>query len=157
MQRRNLSQLLPILIAVAAGCTTTGTGVSYTATGRSPTTFSWKSSDIVSGTMTSTLPDGKTYSGRYFQITPDTSLPGIASLYDGWNPAWEETNSGEGPWKDFNANLVHRAVANLTSESGSHMKCMFRLVYPPSGMYGGGTGKCQLPDGQIIAARFPPV
>jgi hypothetical protein len=157
MQSRNLSRLLPILTAIAAGCTTTGTGVGYTATGRSPTTFSWKSSDIVSGTMTATLPDGTTFSGRYFQVTPDTNVPGIASLYDGWNPAWEETNSGEGPGKDFNANLAHRAVANLTSVSGSHMKCMFQLVYPPNGMYGGGTGKCQLPDGKIIDATFPPV
>jgi hypothetical protein len=107
-----------------------GTGVGYTASGGSPTTFSWKNADIVSGTMTATLPDGTKYSGRYFQITPNTSLPGIAALYNGWNPAWEETNSGEGPWKDLNANLADRAVANLTSVSGSHMKCMFQLVYP---------------------------
>jgi len=157
MQRRNLPRLLPILTAIAAGCTTTGTGVGYAVFGGSLTTFNWKSSDIVSGTMTATLPDGTTYSGRYFQITPDTSLPGIAPLYDGWNPAWEETNSGEGPGDDFNANLAHRAVANLTSASGAHMKCMLQLMYPPNGMYGGGTGKCQLPDGQIIDAAFPPV
>jgi hypothetical protein len=156
-RRRNLPRFLPILTAMVAGCTTMGTGAGYTASGEGSTTFSWKSSDIVSGTMTATLPDGTKYGGRYFQITPDTNLRGIASLYDGWNPAWEETNSGEGPGHDFNANLAHRAVANLTSASGAHMKCMFQLIYPPNGMYGGGTGKCQLPDGQIIDARFPPV
>jgi hypothetical protein len=146
-----------MLTVIVAGCSTTGTGVGYAVSGGSPITFAWKSSDIVSGTMTATLPDGTTFSGRYFQITPDTSLPGIASLYDGWNPAWEESNSGEGPRKDFNAKLAHRAVANLTSVSGAHMKCMFQLVYPPNGMYGGGTGKCRLADGEIIDARFPPV
>src|SRR5208283_1760025 len=156
MQRRNLSRILPTFIAIAAGCTTTGTGVGYTVAGGTPTTFRWESADIVSGTMTATLPDGTTFSGRYIQITPDTNAPGIASLYDGANPSWEETNSGAGPWREFNENLAHRAVANLTSVKGSHMKCMFRLVYPSNGMYGGGTGTCQLPDGRIIDARFPP-
>jgi hypothetical protein len=146
-----------LLVAIVAGCTTTGTGFGSTASGASLTTFSWRSSDIVSGTMTATLSDGTTYNGRYYQITPETNVPGIAPLYDGWNPAWEETNSGEGPWIDFNARLAHRAVARLVSPSGSHMRCKFQLMFPPNGMYGGGRGKCQLPDGRTINATFPPV
>jgi hypothetical protein len=146
---------LMLLVAIVAGCTTTGTGFGSTASGASPTTFSWKSADIVSGTMTATLSDGTKYSGRYFQITPDTSLPSIEPLFDGWNPAWEETNSGVGPWVDFIANLEHLVVANLASPSGSRMRCKFQLVFPPNGMYGGGSGQCQLPDGKTIDATFP--
>jgi hypothetical protein len=120
------------------------------------TTFSWKSSDVVSGTMTATLSDGTKY-GRYFQITPDTKLDSIAPLFDGWNPGWDETNSGVGPWEDFIADLAHRVVANLTSPSGSHIRCKIELVFPSNGMDGGGGGKCQLPDGKTVDATFPPV
>lgn len=147
---------LMLLIGIAAGCTTTGTGFGSTASGASPTTFSWKSSDVVSGTMTATLSDGTIYSGRYFQITRDTHLPSIAPLFEGWYSGWDETNWNAGASEEFIANLEHRVVANLASPRGSHMRCNFQLVYPPNGMYGGGGGECQLPNGETIDARFPP-
>jgi hypothetical protein len=147
---------LMLLVAFAAGCTTTGTGFGSTATGASPTTFSWKSSDVVSGTMTATLSDGTKYSGRYFQITRDTHGPSIAPLFDGWNSGWDETNWDAGASEEFMANLERRVVANLASPRGSHMRCNFQLVYPLNGMYGGGSGQCELPNGKTIDAKFPP-
>ncbi len=147
--------MLALLTAVAAGCTTTGTGVGFPVSGGAPTTFSWKSSDIISGTMTATLSDGTKYSGRYFQITSDTKLPSIAPLFDGWDSGWDETNWNVGPSEEFIANLEDRVVANLASPSGSHMRCSFQLAFPSNGMFGGGSGKCQLPDGDTIDARFP--
>jgi len=47
MQLRNLERSLSIPTAVAAACTTKGTGVGYTASVESSTTFSWKCSHIV--------------------------------------------------------------------------------------------------------------
>lgn len=107
--------------------------------------------------MTATLSDGTTYSGRYFQITRDTKLASIAPLFDGWNSGWDETNWNVGPSEEFIANLEDRVVANLAAPSGSHMRCNIQLVFPSNGLYGGGSGKCQLPDGKTIDARFPPV
>ena len=65
---------LPLLLALAAGCTTMGTGFGSTASGKNPVNFSWKSSDSVSGSMNATLSDGKTFTGQFFQITSDTTV-----------------------------------------------------------------------------------
>jgi hypothetical protein len=85
MRNRYLQLVLPLLAAIAAACTTTGTGVGSTSSGASATTFSWKSSDGVSGTMTATMSGGQTYSGQYFQITKNTTVDGIGQcqLHDG--------------------------------------------------------------------------
>jgi hypothetical protein len=36
------------------------------------------------------------------------------------------------------------------------MRCQFTLASPSSGMAGGGAGQCQLPNGTVITAQFPP-
>src|SRR5438094_551255 len=48
---------LPLLL-VAAGCTTMGAGTGSTPSGTDKVTFSWKSSDSVSGAMSASLSDG---------------------------------------------------------------------------------------------------
>jgi len=58
MRIPRMKLMLPLLVAVSAGCTTMGTGSGSTLSGGSPTTFSWKSSDGVSGTMSATLSYG---------------------------------------------------------------------------------------------------
>jgi hypothetical protein len=45
---------LPLLVVLATGCTTMGTGFGSTASGSNPVNFSWKSSDTVSGSMNAT-------------------------------------------------------------------------------------------------------
>jgi hypothetical protein len=150
---------LPLLAALAAGCTTMGTGFGSTATGASPVTFSWKSSDAVSGTMNATL-SGKTYSGQFFQITRDTTIDSVAPLWSAWNPGWRGGYGGWDLWNavptsDFIKNYTGKVVANLGAPSGEHMRCKFQLAHPADGMAGGGSGQCQLPDGKTIDATFP--
>jgi hypothetical protein len=48
-----------------------------------------------------------------------------------------------------------QVLANL-SGPGGNMRCHFSLMRPTAGMSGGGAGECQLPDGPIINAQFPP-
>lgn len=74
MRHHNAAVILPLLVAMAAGCTTMGTGTGSTPSGANAATFDWKSSDGVSGTINATLSGGKTYSGQYFQITKDTTV-----------------------------------------------------------------------------------
>jgi len=88
MTHRTVKLGLPLLLALAAGCTTMGTGFGSTAAGADPVTFSWKSSDSVSGTMSATLIDGKQYSGQFFEITKDTRVDNLGPLWTGWNPGW---------------------------------------------------------------------
>ena len=52
---------LPLLVVLAAGCTTMGTGYGSTASGTDPVNFSWKSSGDISGTMNATASGGISY------------------------------------------------------------------------------------------------
>ena len=148
---------LPLLVAMAAGCTTMGTGTGATLSGADPVTFNWKSEGGDSGTMSATAPDGKTYDGQFFQVTRDTTVNSLGPLWVGWGGGW---NRGYG-WNDWNdgptfiTNYTGRVVANLGAPGGEHMRCKFQLASPTSGMAGGGRGQCQMPDGKTIDATFP--
>jgi hypothetical protein len=148
---------LPLLVVLAAGCTTMGTGFGSTASGADPVNFSWKSSDSVSGTMDATLSDGKAYNGQFFQITKETRADSLGPLWVGWRGHFGRY----GGWNDWDGGptfITHysgRVVANLGAPSGEHLRCKFQLVHPASGMAGGGRGECQLPDGKTIDATFP--
>jgi hypothetical protein len=148
---------LPLLVALAAGCTTMGTGFGSTASGSNPVNFTWKSSDNVSGTMNATLSGGKTYTGQFFQITSDTTVDNLEPLWVGWGGRgrfggdWGYWDGGP----EFATHYSGRVVANLATPEGKHMRCAFQLVHPDDGMAGGGTGQCQLPKGKIIDATFP--
>jgi hypothetical protein len=149
---------LPLLVAVAAGCTTMGTGTGSTASGKNPVNFSWKSSDSVSGSINATLSDGKTYSGQFFQITSNTTVDNLGPLWSGWGGYGGRWGGDWGFWDagpEFVTHFSGRVVANLAAADGAHMRCTFQLVHPDDGMAGGGTGQCQLPKGNTIDANFP--
>jgi hypothetical protein len=161
MTHRTVKLGLPLLVALAAGCTTMGTGFGSTASGADPVTFSWKSSDSVSGTMSATLKDGQAYSGQFFQITKNTTVDNLGPLWTGWGPGW---GGGFGGFADFGywdagpSFVTHysgKVVANLGTPSGAHLRCTFQLAHPSEGMAGGGRGTCQMPDGKTIDATFP--
>jgi hypothetical protein len=160
MRIQKAALMLPLLLAMASGCTTMGTGTGSTLSGASAATFDWKSSDGVSGTINATLADGKSYGGRYFQITKDTTVDSIGPLWTGWGGWGGRGGRGWGYWgvdpsPDFITHYTGRVVANLAEPSGTHMRCQFQLVHPSDGMNGGGLGQCQLPDGTTIDANFP--
>jgi len=122
-----------------------GNGVGSTASGADPVSFSWKSSDSVSGTMSATLADGKTYSGQFFQITKDTTVNSVQPLWSGWSPGWGMwgggwENWGAAPSTSFVTHYSGRVVANLGAPRGEHMRCKFQLAHPSDGMAGGGRG-----------------
>jgi hypothetical protein len=158
MTHRTVKLTLPALLALAAGCTTMGTGFGSTASGADSVAFSWKSSgaDPVTGTMNATLADGQTYSGQFFEITKDTRVENLGPLWSGWRPGW-----GFGAFDDWDAGptfVTHysgRVVANLGTAGGAHLRCKFELAQPSAGMTGGGRGQCQMPDGKTIDATFP--
>jgi hypothetical protein len=149
---------LPLLVFLATGCTTMGTGFGSTASGTDPVNFSWTSSGGVSGTMNATVPDGIRYTGQFFQITSNTTVDNLGPLWDGWGPGWRR--GGWAYWDagpEFVTNYSGKVVANLSASDGKHMRCTFLLVHPSDGMAGGGTGQCQMPDGKTIDTSFPTV
>ena len=61
-------------------------------------------------------------------------------------------------WGPTQAVITHytgQVLANLQG-AGGYMRCQFTLASPSSGMAGGGAGQCQLPNGTVISAQFPP-
>jgi hypothetical protein len=155
IQRLSTAALL-LTVACAAGCATMGTGSGSTASGTHPVIFNWKSSDDISGSIKATLAAGKTYTGKYFQVTRDTDVSDLGPLWAGWGPGWRRGGwYGWDPGPQFITQYSGRVVANLTTSGGGHMRCRFQLVHPDEGMAGGGSGECQLPDGRRIEAQFP--
>jgi hypothetical protein len=156
MTIRLLTAGLALGVVMAAGCATTGTGYGSSSSGADRMTFSWKSLDNVSGSMTATAADGQTYTGQFFEITSDTQAQNLAPLWVGWGRGWR--SSGWADWDqgpEFVTHYSGRVVANLSAAGGAHVRCRFQLAYPSAGMSGGGSGECQLPDGKSIDADFP--
>jgi hypothetical protein len=155
MTHQPLKLGLALLAVLATGCTTMGTGLGSTVSGTNLVNFSWTSTDGVSGTMKATAGNAATYTGRFFEVTSETTGGGLGPLWDGWGPGWRR-----GGWEhwdagpDFVTHYTGRVVANLSAADGKHMRCAFQLVHPADGMAGGGAGQCQLPGGKTIDATF---
>jgi hypothetical protein len=150
---------LPLLATLIAGCATLGTSFGSTTSSANPPAVDSRSPDTVSGAINALLADGSTYSGRYFQITQNTTVDSIGPLWAaGWNSAW----AGRGGWgywnaepsPDFIKQYTGWVVANLGAPGSDRVRCKFHFVHPADGIAGGGTGQCQTPDGQTVDATF---
>lgn len=137
---------------LAAGCVTEGVAVGEAESAgrdRGRTTLSWKSdfADPSNGTIAGRMPDGTSYSGRYFQIVKQAVTESSAVDWDGY-PA---TYGWDGYGGDTTSTLyTGQVIANLQSSDGKRLKCSFTLAKPTDGLAGGGSGSCTTSDGQTI-------
>jgi hypothetical protein len=152
-----------------AGCTTTGIGTGQSANGGLGATFTWTETGGTRGTMVAQLSNGTVFQGPFFQITSESQVSDYGPLWNGWSGGfgwgrgwgghrWGNGWGGWGPWGPDMETITHysgQVLANLQGPGG-FMRCDFRLMSPSSGMGGGGIGQCQLPQGTIIHAQFPP-
>ena len=144
----------PCASILLSACTTMGTGSG--SLGNEPVGLSWTSTDGgTTGTMSATLPDGKTYSGPYLQVTQDARTEDFAPLWTGWGYGWGDWDWGPYPNTEFTTVYSNRVMANLRSFDGKRMRCHFDLNHPSEGMSGGGQGQCQLQNGGTVDAVFP--
>lgn len=141
--------------AALASCTTSGVGTGEARGAAVGATFSWQGS-ATRGKMTATLTDGEVYQGQFFQVTQQTTVDELGPLWVGWSGRWRWHGWEDwGPDEAFATKYTGKVLANLQGPKG-YMRCRFTLADPSAGMAGGGVGKCQLPDGAIIDAQFPP-
>jgi hypothetical protein len=154
--RKRLAGLSLALLVSAAACTTTGTGVGTSPSGAVHAIFTWTASSPRTGTMNAVLDTGDTFQGPFFQVTEETRIDELGPLWVGWGPRrrWRGWDFW-GPRQDVVTHYTGKVLANLLGPGG-RMRCEFTLMRPSVGMAGGGTGRCQLPDGTIIDADFPP-
>jgi hypothetical protein len=150
-----------LLIVVAVGCKSTGSGTGESDTGDVQVHFGWQQSDPVSGTLTATVNSAKgsqeTYEGKFYQITSDSRIDTLAPLWHPWYPGWYGWAYWDPePGEAFVTHYSGHVVANLAGPDGKRMRCEFQLLRASEGMKGGGQGRCQLPSGKTIKAEFPP-
>lgn len=155
-----------LLAIAAAGCTTTGIGTGQSATGNIGATFNW-TGGATRGTMVASLTDGRVFQGPFFQVTQESVVSDYGPLWNGWGSGygWHRPFGrygwgwgGWGPWGPYDETITHysgQVLANLQGPGG-FMRCNFALMRPSYGISGGGAGQCQLPNGTIINAQFPP-
>jgi len=152
--------MLSSLVAHGCGSAGTGTGVLVEPSGvEQRVVFDWESPglDPTKGRISTTLPDGTTFRGRYFEITQTVQQNTLAPLWVGWGtywPNWGVPWGGygypDGSYSSFTRVYSGRVVATLESPSGKRMRCRFTLAEPTQGLAGGGEGDCQLRDGTSI-------
>jgi hypothetical protein len=142
-----------LVVGLVVGCATMRTGSGSAVPATNPVKFSWTGSGNVSGSMTATLANGETFTGRFFQTT--------SSLTDDLGPegpVWHQEGLYDvGPELQYVAHYTGHVEAALSRSDGSQMRCRFELMRPVDGMAGGARGECQLPDGLSVDARFPAV
>ncbi|HWA23936.1 MAG TPA: hypothetical protein VG735_16195 [Caulobacterales bacterium] len=157
-----MNKFLPIaaLLAMCVGaCTTEGVGAGSSRSGNLSASFQWKENSAIGGQMTAAMSNGQSYSGEYFQVTHDTTVEHYAPLWVGWEGrrGYARDWGYWGPRKEFVTQYTGKVLANLSDAGGAHMRCVFTLRRPSSGMGGGGAGRCQLPGRVTIDAAFPSI
>lgn len=127
--------------------------------------FTWKSDgDATAGTIKTTLPDGEKFTGKFHEITRTTTVDAVGDVYGEWyggpwagpDWTWGDMFPYYSSTEEFITQYTGRAVATLTGDRGTKMRCHFRLDDPERGMKGGGHGECQLSSGERITTQFEP-
>jgi hypothetical protein len=114
------------------------------------------------GQLTTTLPNGESFAGRFLQVRSTTSYDSLGPMWQGFgHPMWDDWGPFGDSWvtgptdvTTFRRNYSGKVVATLFGDRGTTMRCRFRLVNPPGGIEDGGTGECQLSTGGKIDAQF---
>ena len=137
-------------MAMVAGCTTTGAGYSdVPKVDGGPVAFSWTSSDGgISGTMTASLSDGRSFSGPFREMTSQTVAPfWYGSDFYGWHDGTASSSA-------FRTRYSGSVVADLVDTNDARMRCQFRLLTPHRGISGGGAGECRVTGDAPVDVRF---
>jgi len=127
--------------------------------------FTWESLDeSLSGRLQATLPTGEVFTGDYHEITTNIPAGQVDDFYGlwytgpwggdvwNWDGAWPYYDSVEG----YILHYTGKIVGKLKGDRGTEMRCQFRFDDPEAGIKGGGSGDCQVSNGERITAKFAP-
>jgi hypothetical protein len=150
------------LASTLAACTTTGVGTGQLTdtTGQDEAaSFTWISHDGGnSGDMTALL-QGKSYQGRFFQITSQTVADTLTASQGYWRHGWYDGPylgapiGGAFPSRQFVTHYSGKVMGMLDA-ADNHARCQFHLAEPAHGLSSGGQGECQLSGGGVVYAHL---
>jgi hypothetical protein len=115
--------------------------------------FSWRSGpDSSQGEIAAVSTDGRTFNGSFLQPTNTVTASDYVPYWNAWTSAsWGAARPWyDGPEDEFIRAYGGRALARLTGDDGTRMRCTFVLRNPVSGMAGGGEGDCQLSTNEKV-------
>ena len=98
MLRIQIWSALAFSLLIMVGCKSMGSGTGTSNTGDVHAQFTWQQSEATSGTLTAIVsyPGGsqETYSGKFYQITRNSTVESLGPLWYPWHPGW----GGWGYW-----------------------------------------------------------
>lgn len=149
-----------MVMAMLSGCTYSG-AIAGRVEGRGmqpkPITMNFETQRFgAGGTINTELPSGEYFTGRYLQVTSDTTADSFGPGWVGWGPwgpGWSDWGGGA-DYATFVQNYSGKVIATLFGDRKNTMRCRFQLANPPDGMAGGGVGECQVTNGDVIQAQF---
>jgi hypothetical protein len=161
--RRSFHSVPIALSFISSACSTTGTAVGELkepAGKQEAVTLTWKSdaTDPDRGIISGVLPNGTHFKGRYFEVVHTASTDTYAPAWEGWSPYWAGWRAPWYPepleasdWPAFVRIYTGKVIANLTSDDqATRLRCRFSISDPRAGLVGGGSGDCQLSNGEEI-------
>ena len=114
--------------------------------------FTWQSgADASKGSIAAVSTDGRSFEGSFLQPTNTITASDYAPYWNAWSSySWGARPWYDGPEDEFIRTYGGRALAHLTADDGTRMRCTFILRDPVSGMAGGGDGDCQLSTNEKV-------
>jgi hypothetical protein len=151
----------PLLALLGAACSTTGIAVGDLHQGNDPVKlvkFNWKADASMPerGSIWGDMPDGKHYTGRYYEVMENVPEQVYSSAWGGAEPYWPDwpvtspARADKSNWNTFAAQYTGRVIATLTADAASSIRCRFVVNSPSVGLARGGNGECKLSGGATI-------
>src|SRR5262249_29654065 len=104
-----------------------------------------------------TLDNGRSYRGKFYQITGATSISSLNPLWEGYEPWWMDWG-GDGyayGGPDYVAHYTGRVLAILTDGKEDRMPCRLLLADAAAEMGCGCRGHSRLLIGSVFGADLP--
>jgi hypothetical protein len=154
--------LVPLAALALFACATTGIAVGELHEGDQvvkQVKFAWKAdADLPErGDIWGDMPDGKHYTGRYYEVAENVPEQVYSSAWGGAEPYWPDwpvtsnKPADKTNWNTFAATYTGRVIATMRGgNDGQVIRCRFMVNSPTTGLARGGNGECKLSDGSTI-------
>ena len=135
MLRIQIWSALAFSLLIMVGCKSTGSGTGASNTGDVHAQFTWQQSEATSGTLTAIVsyPGGsqETYSGKFYQITRNSTVESLGPLWSPWHPGWGGWVAGApNPTRNLSRTIRATSSRILPARAGKACAVSFSCCAP---------------------------